>query len=93
MPSTPRSPCFVAILWTVAFCLDIVCMGLYIALIIRHRHNVRWYHIVALTFISIGAVGAAYNAWRWWRIHRIQTQVAAAAILTYSGANGRGQTN
>ncbi|KAJ7077086.1 hypothetical protein C8R44DRAFT_809735 [Mycena epipterygia] len=80
MPRTPRST---AILWstTVAFLFDIASMGIYMALIIPHGHNARWYHILAFIFMPIAAVGAAYNAWRWWRIHQAQTR--AAAILFY----------
>ncbi|KAJ7848257.1 hypothetical protein B0H14DRAFT_2768261 [Mycena olivaceomarginata] len=83
MPRTLRST---AILWTVTFLLDMIGMGIYIALIIRHEHDLRWYHILALIFISLAALCAAYNVWRWWRINQAQTR--AAATLPYSVVPG-----
>ncbi|KAJ7866692.1 hypothetical protein B0H13DRAFT_2044150 [Mycena leptocephala] len=75
MPISARTS---AIIWAVAFVLDLATVGaLTASLIIRKNHR-DWYLIVMLILISIWAVAAAFTSWRWWRVHKAQTQVQAS---------------
>ncbi|KAJ6571598.1 hypothetical protein B0H19DRAFT_1130418 [Mycena capillaripes] len=72
MPVSARTS---AIIWAVAFVLDLVSFGILTAdLIIRNHRN--WYLIVMLILIALCAIGAAFTSWRWWRIHKVQTRAS-----------------
>ncbi|KAJ7135866.1 hypothetical protein C8R44DRAFT_769183 [Mycena epipterygia] len=73
MPSSPRTT---AIIWTVAFVLDIAAVATFIvSLALNHNHR-EWFLIILVILVALSGVGAGYNSWRWWRIHKAQTQAS-----------------
>ncbi|KAJ7108069.1 hypothetical protein C8R43DRAFT_1243586 [Mycena crocata] len=64
---TPRS--------AVAFFFDLAALCIVIvSLITQPSHRSEWYYIVMPIILSIGAAGAAFNSWRWWKVHTSQIQ-------------------
>ncbi|KAJ7166991.1 hypothetical protein C8R46DRAFT_1095715 [Mycena filopes] len=82
--TTPRTTTYI---WIGVFVLDVAAAFLFLASIIIDANKDRpqsWYNIALLVLMTIGALGAAYNAHRWWRIH--QTSQRGASLLPTSNS-------
>ncbi|KAJ7686226.1 hypothetical protein B0H17DRAFT_1072496 [Mycena rosella] len=71
-----------AIIWAVAFLLDVTSVIILTVSIIISPHRDGWFRILMLVFLVFCAAGAAFTSVRWWRLHKAQTQ----ASIPYYGA-------
>ncbi|KAJ7487879.1 hypothetical protein FB451DRAFT_1225806 [Mycena latifolia] len=71
-----------AIIWAVAFCLDVLSLTTVIVSLIISPHRDEPFRIVMLVLLVLAAAGAGFTSWRWWRLHQAQ----ARASIPYYGA-------
>ncbi|KAJ7053307.1 hypothetical protein C8F01DRAFT_1167024 [Mycena amicta] len=76
MPTQPRT---VALMCALAAVLDFAGAIITIIVLAEHRSSVVWYRIVILVVVLLAGIVSVYNCLRWYRIHRLQAQVAHAA--------------
>ncbi|KAJ6608280.1 hypothetical protein B0H10DRAFT_2068268, partial [Mycena sp. CBHHK59/15] len=68
---TPRT---VAIIWSVALVGNLVSFVACIYSLSLNGVRGQWFFVVLAVVIGFCACSAAFNTWRFWKIHRAQTQ-------------------
>ncbi|KAF7300547.1 hypothetical protein HMN09_00939600 [Mycena chlorophos] len=80
MPLAPRT---LAITWAGIALIDLACMSILAVEVARHDpgdSNLK-YRIVALVLLALASLFSALASWRWYRVHRLQGQIQAAAAM------------
>ncbi|KAJ6529188.1 hypothetical protein DFH09DRAFT_1185392 [Mycena vulgaris] len=72
MPLSPRS---LAIIWAIACLCDIATVIILTVSLINRPNHRDWYYIILVVAVSMMGCGAAFSAWRSWRLHHSQRQV------------------
>ncbi|KAJ6514209.1 hypothetical protein C8R47DRAFT_1090609 [Mycena vitilis] len=82
MTTSPRT---VAIIWAVVVLFDVIAVALYTLSLVR-KSDSRWYNILMIVLMSIGAIAASWNSWRWWKTYK-QSRESLPYTMTGTGSS------
>ncbi|KAJ6475938.1 hypothetical protein C8R47DRAFT_1141816 [Mycena vitilis] len=74
------SPRILAITWASVFFCDVVAIALYTVSLLR-KSDSRWWTILMIVMMSIGAIAASFNSWFWWSNYK-ESRESASYKLT-----------
>ncbi|KAK7013238.1 hypothetical protein R3P38DRAFT_1505563 [Favolaschia claudopus] len=66
--------------WAMTTCVYLLSASLTAANLARGRYSKKWVAIIAIVLLTMAVISSAWVSFRWYRIHRIQRQAAAATL-------------
>ncbi|KAJ7670603.1 hypothetical protein DFH06DRAFT_1124921 [Mycena polygramma] len=62
-----------------------IAVALYTLSLVR-KSDSRWYNILMIVLMSIGAIAASWNSWRWWKTYK-QSRESLPYTMTGPGSS------